>query len=184
MQGGPPFSVSHPHGPRLDHNGSTTLGKFLGTRAQAGSLQSLIQNLGVQVQFWKEEAEEQEEEEMPYYTYECTGCGFRFDQRQKMADPNPTCRGEVSDYPQANWLPFLQRAREAFARGEKVAHPVTGEMVGPEWHENVMRDITQPDIRTLKEWVHSLRVCGKPTQRIPSLSSFHLKGSGWAADGY
>lgn len=56
---------------------------------------------------------------MPIYEYECEKCGLVFEQRAKMADPNPECPKD-----------------------------------------------------------------GHATRKLISRSSFHLKGSGWAADGY
>jgi len=32
--------------------------------------------------------------------------------------------------------------------------------------------------------VENTWLCGCPTERVISLSTFHLKGAGWASDGY
>jgi len=45
-------------------------------------------------------------------------------------------------------------------------------------------ETTIPEDHTLAEWIGFMEPCGGKTKKLISKSEFHLKGGGWAADGY
>jgi putative FmdB family regulatory protein len=130
---------------------------------------------------------------MPLYEYECEKCGHRFDHLGKMdEDPPPCPRLTGSAATNRHWADFFLRAKRAFARGGKVVYPGTGRLVGPDYEHTVIHldgfiagsPRTRTETKTLAEWLEGLKPCGSPTKRLVSLSNFHLKGGGWAKDGY
>ena len=86
---------------------------------------------------------------MPLYEYECKECGHRFDHLGRMADPNPPCpRLTGPAATNRSWADFFLRAKRAFARGEQVVYPGTGQMVGPDY-EHAIIHLEQPGLESL-----------------------------------
>lgn len=119
-----------------------------------------------------------------------------------MSDPAPTCPA-LTKVPNAKhrfWQNFWQDAKSNFAAGKKTAYPAGGGelFVGPDYVHNVLHFKSEKDRppfatpshefheekKTLAKWLEDAEPCEGSVKKIVSGSTFHLKGSGWFADGY
>ncbi len=135
---------------------------------------------------------------MPMYNFACQKCGHRFDRIQKHNDPSPPCPAPSGlpgtarkTGPPGHWADFWAQAAKDFERGKLTPYPgAPGNVeVGPDQVHTVIpfKDGKpgEPVVRTLAEWLAmSPGPCGGETQRLIGGGTFHLKGGGWASDGY
>jgi len=130
---------------------------------------------------------------MPFYEYECEVCGLQFEGRAKMADPNPPCPRFIGlGMKNPHWEKWFRDAEKAFENGKQVQFPGTGQWVGPDFEHTVIPWVDDGDLdppgesvtKTLAEWIEEADRCGGETKKLISKTTFHLKGGGWAKDGY
>lgn len=60
LRGGQPFSLAPQLGPSLDHNGTMTLWKFVGSLEEVQKIEVFIQSQGSSVQLFTEEQTEEQ----------------------------------------------------------------------------------------------------------------------------
>ena len=138
---------------------------------------------------------------MPFYEYECLECRATFERLAKMSDPTPPCpvlvdQRDLNDEDfrvvSIKVREYLTEAKAKFEAGREVhiigCHPRTA---GPDYEFTVIHlvpdedgECTIPETLPLGEWVEGMKPCGGETKKLISKSEFHLKGGGWAADGY
>jgi predicted nucleic acid-binding Zn ribbon protein len=130
---------------------------------------------------------------MPLYEYECLDCGHKFDRIGKMDEAPPPCPRLIGPgAANGSWAEWFAAAQRMFAKGRTICYPGSKEMVGPEFEHTVIHldgliagsPRNRTETKTVAEWLEGLKPCGGETKRLISKSDFHLKGGGWAADGY
>ena len=122
---------------------------------------------------------------MPMYEFSCEKCGFQFERLMRLPDPNPPCPNPgVFKHP--DWDRALLEWAQDFESGRSTRYPGMGaQKLGPDAEHTVIGNGTPSVTRTLRDWVGEIDgSCGGATKKLISKSDFHLKGGGWAADGY
>ena len=142
---------------------------------------------------------------MPLYEYRCKMCGHEFEQMMKMSEshirppcPNEIVPFEMNPHARSCW----QNARKVLAEGGSEVlwyysynddlNPIINIHEHTEGLINYRHDVQEDGspcgvnvCMTVADWIRKeTRVCGGETEKVMSRGSFHLKGSGWEADGY